>query len=160
MPGAESGLEAPGEAVKVRRACTLEVEEAINHKANVGHFAPPGEHVDCGAFYRANGGRNVALTAGAGVMLFCPLEDDEYEVHFAFTPPIRGPHALSVARTMLDHVFTHYGPNAIVGLPPRDNRAVRTVGYLLGFRPTGKVTTDSLGRECIEYRLEREQWVT
>lgn len=139
-----------------RRATALEVEAALNHPANEGRFFPPGSYFNCGRFYVANDGRNIALTTGAGCMLFCPREDGKYEVHFAFTPPMAGKVLLDVAREMLEHVFTHYGASVIVGSPPRENRAVRTIGYLLGFRPTGTVTTDRLGRECIEYKLERE----
>jgi len=137
------------------------INQAINRPEVLSGFLLSAKNVedtllDLSHFYDANPG-NLALQTNEGIMLFCPVRK-EYECHACFYPEFSGKLRLLATRQMLQWVFTRKKPIAIVCWPPRDNRAARHMSTLLGFRPTGKVKTDTLGRECLEYRLERESW--
>lgn len=144
----------------IRKADIVDLNAAINDPSVLPHFlpegCPPDLEVDLSNYYDKLG--NLAFTDGAAVMLFPWMEGAAYEVHFMFPKPVRGKAAVEAASEMIDRVFTEHGARVIYGYPPRDNRAVRTLGYRLGFRPIGQTVTDSMGRECPIYTLECERW--
>jgi hypothetical protein len=56
-------------------------------------------------------------------------------------------------------MFTDHGATAICGAVPREHRASRAMSRALGASPRGS-HTDSFGRSCIIYVLERKSWAT
>lgn len=100
-----------------------------------------------------------AFGDAAGAVLVIHEGGDVYEWHWVLTPAKRGRAALELAREALEEMFTVHGARAIYGITPRVNRAARSMNRALGALPTG-TTTDTLGRECIVYTVERASWVT
>ncbi len=92
-----------------------------------------------------------------GGMLFCQSKAHEFDCHFMFIPGSGGFLIKETARAMLDQMFTKHGARVIRGYPPRENRAVRLIGYALGFRQIPSSDhVDELGRQCIAYELRKE----
>ena len=92
-----------------------------------------------------------------GGMLFCEEEDGIFEVHFLFIPGSGGLLVKETARAMLDEMFTKHGAHVITGYPPRDNRAVRTIGVGLGFKKTpNSEFLDDFARPSNKYELRIE----
>lgn len=77
--------------------------------------------------------------------------------HWLLTPCMRGAKALALGRAALTKAFANPEIRAISGATPRSNRAARLMNRALGARPIG-YTTDTAGRDCIIYILERAQW--
>lgn len=95
----------------------------------------------------------------SGAILLIRQPDNSWDWHWLFTPACRGKPVLLLARKVLAEVFTNLQGAAIGGAVPRDNRAARTMSRAIGALPVG-TSTDRFGRPCINYRLERERWVT
>lgn len=135
----------------------------LNHLANhpdVRPYVSPNHHsVDMSAF--AADPRHLAIGGVDGAVLFAAHGEAPgvYEMHWLLTKQVRGEAALRLARRGIDRLFTDRDAVAIVGATPRENRAARMMNRALGGRPTGEVT-DSLGRSCITYRLDRASWAT
>lgn len=131
----------------------------INYLANHPHILPeiaPGyAHVDIGHFLSRPGNR--AFGNSFGAVLFVSLGGDAYELHYLFTPLLRGREALRIVRAALNYMFTTHGATFICGETPRENRAARAMNRALKARQAGEIT-DSLDRPCIVYVLERESW--
>lgn len=96
-----------------------------------------------------------------GAVFFKPTRDvpSYFEMHYLFTQAVRGKQALALIRQACTTVFTDHGAEVICGAVPREHRASRVMSRALGARPLGP-HTDSLGRACIFYVLEREPWAT
>lgn len=102
---------------------------------------------------------NIMLGDARGLVLFMPLGSAIWEVHFLLTSSLRGPKALHAIRTAFGALFTWRDAICITGAIPRENRASRAMVRALGCRPIG-VSTDTHGRDCINYIMERKTWVT
>jgi hypothetical protein len=130
--------------------------ELLNHVVNqpevLRYVAPGYSHVDLTDFATKPG--NVIMGDEGGFVICAPISEGVFDIHFLLTDEIRGPDALSFIRYCINLMFTEMGATAIVGATPRDNRACRAMGRALGFRPVGE-KTDSFGRPCITYKLER-----
>lgn len=100
-----------------------------------------------------------AFGDASGAILLIRQPDNSWDWHWLFTPACRGKPVLLLARKVLVEVFTNLHGAAIGGAVPRDNRAARTMSRAIGALPVG-TSTDRFGRPCINYRLERERWVT
>lgn len=96
-----------------------------------------------------------------GAVFFKPTRDvpSYFEMHYLFTETVRGKQALALIRQSCTAMFTDHGAEVICGAVPREHRASRIMSRALGARPLGP-HTDSLGRACIFYVLEREPWAT
>lgn len=101
--------------------------------------------------------RNIMIGDERGLLLFGHLGNDEYEIHYLLTCHLRGPRALFAIKKALSYMFTYRNASAIRGSTPRENRAARAMNRALGARPIGE-STDSAGRACINYLLERATW--
>lgn len=132
----------------------------LNRIANapevLSHTAPGHLAVDLSSFF--NDPRNVMVGDERGVVLFAYQEAGRYEMHYLLTKSLRGKAALHAIKEALRALFTYHHASAITGATPRENLAARAVNRALGGRPYG-VCTDSLGRDCICYVLERATWV-
>lgn len=97
----------------------------------------------------------------SGAVFFKPTRDvpSYFEMHYLFTEAVRGKRALTLIRSACTTVFTDHNAEVICGAVPREHRASRVMSRALGARPLGP-HTDSLGRACIFYVLEREPWAT
>ena len=143
----------------------IEVLNAIANDEDVREGCAPGYHdIDLSKFF--DDARNVCFLyqseysgAWQGALLFRYKIYDIYEGHYLCTATLRGKEALQFVKRSLKTMFLEYGASAIVGDTPRDNRAARAMNRALGARPIGK-STDSLGRACISYVLERKKWAT
>lgn len=131
----------------------------LNRVANrpdiLAAVAPGFKHIDLAPFF--NHPKNVMLGNSRGVLLFAWKGNGVYEMHYLFTGIMRGRDALRATKMALRAMFTKHCATAICGATPRENRAARAMNRALGARPTG-VSTDSLGRACIDYILERDTW--
>lgn len=96
-----------------------------------------------------------------GLVLFRPIDlgAGVYEMHYLFTEARRGKEALAMIRAAVQVMFTARGATVICGAVPREHRASRVMSRALGARPHGP-HTDSFGRACIVYVLERKSWAT
>jgi hypothetical protein len=56
-------------------------------------------------------------------------------------------------------MFTEHGATVICGAVPREHRTSRVMSRALGAVPIGS-HTDSHGRACVVYKLERRTWAT
>lgn len=135
--------------------------DTLNHVVNrpevLAGCAPGYYDVDMTAFFEEP--RNVMIGDKRGVVLFAYLGDFTYEMHYLLTDALRGRAAFRLCRKALDTMFTKHHASAICGATPRENRAARAMNRALGAVPVG-VSTDSMGRACINYRLERTTWAT
>jgi hypothetical protein len=120
------------------------------------NIAPGYEAIDLSLFF--NSPANVMIGDERGVVLFAPIKPGLYEMHYLMTNSTRGPAALRAIKAAIRALFTYYPAYAITGSTPRDNFAARAVNRALGGRPIG-VSTDTSGRCCIDYVLERATWV-
>lgn len=93
-----------------------------------------------------------------GVLLFNYLGDGIYEGHYMFTDTLDRRDAMRLARRAIRELFTTHHASSINGATPRAHRGARAFNRALGLVPVGE-TTDTMGRPCIKYRLERVQWV-
>jgi hypothetical protein len=135
--------------------------ELLNYLANrpeiIRELAPGYATVDLEGFFDEP--RNVMLGDENGVVLFGAVGRGVYQMHYLLTDELRGPAALAFIKSCLREMFTNHGAVAITGQTPRSNRAARAVNRALGGRPIGE-STDSHGRPCLNYLLERETWAT
>lgn len=94
-----------------------------------------------------------------GAVLFDPVNIDEgiYEMHYLFTAAVRGKAALTIIRAAVEVMFTGHEATVICGAVPREHRASRVMSRALGAVPVGS-HTDSFGRACVVYKLERKSW--
>lgn len=120
-------------------------------------LAPGFENIDLSKFFKAEG--SVMVGDEDGVMLFVNIGNGAFNMHVLFSRRLRGRLALTAIRHMVTRVFTLHGAKAIVGTPPNANLAVRRMARSIGCAPVGH-STDSLGRPCTNYLLERDTWVT
>lgn len=93
-----------------------------------------------------------------GVVIFSYVGDGIYEGHYLLTDTLSRKRAMARFRGAIRALFTDHNASVINGVTPRDNKAARFVNRALGFHPVG-TATDTMGRPCIKYRLERETWV-
>lgn len=98
-----------------------------------------------------------------GAVVFRPQIEagrpDVYEMHYLFTEARRGKEALEHIRWAVKEMFTEHGATVICGAVPREHRASRVMSRALGAVPIGS-HTDSFGRACVVYKLERKTWAT
>lgn len=97
----------------------------------------------------------------AGAVLFDPVDTTKgiYEMHYLFTEAVRGKAALTRIREAVQVMFTEREATVICGAVPREHRASRVMSRALGAQPIGS-HTDSFGRACVVYQLERRLWAT
>jgi hypothetical protein len=127
----------------------------VNHPAIVGHVAPGYGYLDASGFFLNP--RNVMLHHPRGCMLF--FHDERgYKGHYLFGDRLRGKEAKDVACKMVNTIFTRYKAPAIFGSILRGNRPARVMTRAIGLTPTGTVSSDNLGRPCVDYCLARETW--
>lgn len=127
-----------------------------NHPDIKGWVAPGHETVDVSDFDKPG----VELLGDRdGAVLFRPIAPGVYEMHYLFTGAVRGKAALDCIRKSVATMFTEHNATAICGAVPREHRASRVMSRALGARPIG-LHTDSFGRACIVYAVERESWAT
>lgn len=119
--------------------------------------APGFTSVDLSDFFDRPG--NLMLGNMLGVVLFAELGEGVWSTHFLFTDSLRGPDALRAIKLAFNSLFTYRNCVAITGLIPRENRASRAMVRALGCRLIGHAT-DSHGRPCNSYIMERATWVT
>lgn len=96
-----------------------------------------------------------------GAVLFDPISVEKgiYEMHYLFTEARRGKAALDLIRSAVQVMFTEHEATVICGAVPREHRASRVMSRALGAQPVGS-HTDSSGRACVVYKLERKSWAT
>lgn len=136
--------------------------ELLNYVANhpdvLRHIAPGYRDVDLSGFFTV--AENVMFGDHRGLILFLAHPSDHtYQMHWLLTDAIRGAAALAMAKAAIETMFTQFDACAITGATPRDNLSARRMNRALGGTPVG-VSTDSQGRPCIDYRLERKKWAT
>lgn len=125
----------------------------LNDPAVLAEMAPGYAAVDMTAFFQNP--ENVMLGDENGVVLFACAEPGIYEGHFVF--PRRRRDIMDVCRGHLRTMFTAHGAQAIYGLTPIENSAARALSRALGFANLGP-SSDSSGRPCVRYVLERTKW--
>lgn len=119
-------------------------------------FVAPGHmFVDASTFFDAPG--RYIYGDDRGLVMFGHMGEGIYEMHYLMTARMRGPEALRRIRDAMADLFTKRDVCAITGATPRDNLQARAVNRALGGQPIGQ-TIDSLGRDCIIYKLERSTW--
>lgn len=132
----------------------------LNRLANLPSIrdkvSPGYRNIDLTAFF--DNPENVALGDQNGAVLFGHRGDGVYEVHCLMGPDVRGSAAMTRLRAALKTMFTEHGATAIVGDTPDAFLRARVMIRALGGVPTAR-TTDTLGRPCTSYRLERRTWV-
>lgn len=131
------------------------LEHVANHPDVLRFVAPGYQHIDLSCFFTNEA--NVMFGDHRGLLLFLAQPDHTFEMHWLLTEAIRGRSALLMAKNAIKTMFTNFDACAITGSTPREYRAARTMNRALGGVPTG-VSTDSTGRPCINYRLERVTW--
>lgn len=93
-----------------------------------------------------------------GVLLMQYHGDGRYEGHYLFTATASPREVMRTCRRAIADLFTNHGASVINGTTPRGNLPARLVNRALGLVPCGE-TTDTAGRACIKYKLERDKWV-
>ncbi len=140
------------------RAEEVKLLNMIANQPEVLPWVAPGyDHVDLTDFFDRPG--NLMLGNIMGVVLFGAMGEGLYSTHFLFTSSLRGRDALHAIRLAFNSLFTYRDCVAITGLIPRENRASRAMVRALGCRLIGHAT-DSHGRACNSYIMERGRWVT
>lgn len=132
----------------------------LNHCANhpdvLPHVAPHHDEIDLSRFFDVP--ENCMFGDARGLLLFAyHTPSHTYQMHWLLTSAIRGAAALAMARNAIGTMFTNFDCCAITGMTPRENSAARLMNRALGASPVGDAT-DSQGRACIVYRLERSAW--
>lgn len=130
------------------------LEHLANHPDVIRWVAPGVERADV-RHLDVPGARLIGDRDGA--VLFRPSEPGIYEMHYLFTEACRGKDALDRIRHAVTLMFTVHEATVICGAVPREHRASRVMSRALGARPIGS-HTDSSGRACIIYVLERKSW--
>lgn len=92
-----------------------------------------------------------------GVLMFVHDIERCYAGHYMFTDTARRREIMSLCRRAITDVFTKHNASAIKGVTPRGNLGARAMNRALGLLPCG-FTTDTAGRDCIRYILERKTW--
>lgn len=92
-----------------------------------------------------------------GLIMFVRRLDFQYEGHYLLTDTADRRHMMQLARRAIAQLFTKEAASAIRATTPRGFLGARTMNRALGLVPCGK-TTDTSGRDCIKYILERETW--
>lgn len=141
----------------MRRITALDLNYLVNHPLIRPHMGFPGDdHISMDTVLCSPG--NLGFWQNdIGGMLFCQEDAHIFEAHFLFIPGSGGLLIKTTARAMLDEMFTKRGARVIRGYTPRDNRAVRLIGYALGFRKIPDASfTDSFYRDCETYELRIE----
>lgn len=128
-----------------------------NHPAVLPHIAGNASGIDLSPFFTVP--ENVMFGDHRGLILFLWQGEHIYDMHWLLTDEIRGKDALGMARNAIGTMFTKFDCCAITGATPRENLAARRMNRALGGQPVGE-SIDSLGRPCINYRLERRTWAT
>jgi hypothetical protein len=131
----------------MRPAAEAEIVEFVNRPDTLPRVLPGRGPIDS---VNLNG---FALTDGDGCVVFVDSGDGRFEVHYL------GRVTMRAMRAALAEVFTSRGVRAIFGATPREFRAARMFNRALGCKPVGS-SVDSAGRDCIDYTLERDAWVT
>jgi RimJ/RimL family protein N-acetyltransferase len=129
------------------------IERLANQPANQEAFGYT--DLEFSRFFQRPG--NVCLGDNRGVALFCETDPGVYEGHYVFDCATRGKAALTLARELIDRLFTDYSAKAIVGVIPVHNRASRYLTCSLGFAPLG-TSVGQDGRSRAKYIMERDQW--
>jgi hypothetical protein len=137
------------------KAQTGDLSYLVNHPDIFPHTgAPEGSFIDMKEVLKDP--RNVGFVTINGGMLFGYIEEGVYECHFLFIPGSEGHVIKDAAKAMIMEMFTNRGAHVIKGHPPRDNRAVRTLGVSLGFKKVpNSEFTDDLGRSCETYEIRK-----
>ena len=133
----------------MRFATPDEVARRVNDPSVLPFVAPGYPSIDVSSIF--DDPANVALYHDGGIMLFLQVVPGMYETHYLGA-------TLAQAREMIAELFTSHGAVAICGNTPRDNRAARVINRALGAKPVGHAI-DASGRLCVDYLLERDQWV-
>lgn len=132
------------------------LNSVVNQPEMLAKMAPLYEHVDMSHFF--DNPKNLIFGDEHGVVIFGYLGDGAYEGHYMLTDTLSRKAKWKLMQRALREVFTTHGAWVINGTTPRDNLAARVVNRALGFHPVG-TTTDTMGRACIKYKLERDRWV-
>lgn len=140
----------------------VEKAELLNYVANhpdvLPWLAPHLPYIDLSGFLLVP--ENVMFGDHRGLIIFLyQAKAHTYQLHWLLTDEIRGRAALLMARNAIATMFTKFDCCAITGSTPRDNLPARAMNRALGAVPVG-VSTDSQGRACIDYSLERRTWAT
>jgi hypothetical protein len=131
----------------------------VNDPDVLPYVAPGYATLDMSLFFSRPG--NLMFGDEAGVVLMAPHDETPsiYEMHNLMTLRKRGKAAKALCQEAIDYVFTGRGASAIYGHVPRDNLPARVMARALGGRPSGTIT-DTQGRSCILFVLERALWAT
>lgn len=133
-----------------------ELNRLANHPSILPEIAPGYEWCSLEKLYRHPG--TVIVGDNLGVILMADADNSGVIMwHWLLSPRARGVKALTLGRVALKQAFANPKNHAICGITPRSNRAARLMNRALGARPIGHAT-DTAGRECIAYILERESW--
>lgn len=133
-----------------------ELNRLANHPSILPKLAPGYEWCTLEKLYRHPG--TVIVGDNLGVIVMTDADNVGIITwHWLLTPCVRGAKALALGRVALSKAFANPEIRAICGTTPRSNRAARLMNRALGARPIG-YTTDTAGRDCITYLLERAQW--
>lgn len=134
------------------------LQTLVNHPDVIRWVAPGRARVDVSHF---NVPGSMVFGDELGCVVFRPVEEHPgiYELHYLFTEAKRGKDALTLIRNAFRVMFTERDATAICGAVPREHRASRVMSRALGGLPFGS-HTDSFGRPCIVYMLERKSWAT
>jgi hypothetical protein len=140
----------------IRKATTEDLNYLVNHPLIRPHTGFPDDGLISMDVVLLNPCNIGLLDGDIGGMLFGSEGEHEFSCHFLFIPGSGGFLIKETARAMLDQMFTKYGAHVIRGYPPRDNRAVRSIGVALGFKKIPKSDfIDDLGRPCDVYELRK-----
>lgn len=138
------------------KASDLELLNAVANTPEVLAGAAPGyADLDLSAFLDA--ANSAMIGSRKGLVLFAEVSPCYYEMHYLLTNQLKGRERLQLIKDAIWQVFTYRECYVIVGATPRENRAARAINRALGGLPIG-AKVDTLGRDCIIYKLERVKW--
>lgn len=140
-------------APRVLDSATLDA--VANDPSVLPGLAPGYDAVSLAAFFDRPG--NLAFGDRDGAVLLGNRGDGVYEIHYLLTERRRGKAAAELIAEAVATLFTEHDATAICGETPREYRAARMMNRAHGGRPVG-VSTDSHGRPCITYMLDRATW--